>query len=87
MSPSVPVLAPPIGDDDVIDLDGRQVPVFATITRNTAPGTVAGVPMLTLPTPRPSGTLPVGLTLEGSFGDDTALLALGAAAQTALHSS
>jgi len=87
VGPSVPVLAPPVGADDVIELNGRDVPTFATVTRHTAAGTVAGVPMLALPLPRLDGELPVGLTLEGAFGEDAALLALGAAVEAALTGS
>jgi mandelamide amidase len=78
LAPAVPVLPPPVGADDVFELNGREVPTFPTVTRHTAPGSVAGVPMLTLPARRPAGALPVGITLEGAFGGDAALLALGA---------
>jgi Asp-tRNA(Asn)/Glu-tRNA(Gln) amidotransferase A subunit family amidase len=72
------VLPPPLGVDDVVELNGRSEPLFATVTRNTAPGTVAGVPMLTLPAGLAASGLPVGMTLEGRFFGDDALLALGA---------
>ena len=78
IAPNVPVLPPPIGADETIELNGREVPVFQTITRNTAPGTVAGVPMLSVPAGRSQAGLPVGLLLEGRFGDDAELLAAGA---------
>jgi Asp-tRNA(Asn)/Glu-tRNA(Gln) amidotransferase A subunit family amidase len=78
LGPACPVLPPPIGVDDVVELNGRSEPLFATVTRNTAPGTVAGVPMLTLPAGLSASGLPVGMTLEGRFFGDDALLALGA---------
>jgi len=78
IAPSCAVLPPPLGVDDVVQLNGRAEPLFATLTRNTGPGTVAGVPMLTLPAGRGASGLPVGLTLEGRFFGDDALLALGA---------
>lgn len=84
LAPTSPVLAPPIGDDDLIEVDGRTVPTFATIIRNAGPGTVAGVPMLSLPAGRSAAGLPVGLCLEGRFGDDRALLALGEQIEDAL---
>jgi indoleacetamide hydrolase len=77
IGPACPVPPPPIGVDDVVELNGRQEPLFPTVTRNTAPGTVAGVPMLTLPAGLTSTGLPVGMTLEGRFFGDDALLALG----------
>ncbi len=77
-APSCAVLPPPLGDDEVVELNGRSEPLFATVTRNTAPGTVAGVPMLTLPAGLAASGLPVGMTLEGRFLGDDRLLALGA---------
>ncbi len=85
VAPSVPVPAPPIGADDVIDVNGAELPTFPTITRNTAPGTVAGVPMLTLPLGRLPGELPVALTFEGAFGSDVGLLATGERLEQLLH--
>jgi Asp-tRNA(Asn)/Glu-tRNA(Gln) amidotransferase A subunit family amidase len=78
LGPACPVLPPPLGVDDVVELNGRSEPLFATVTRNTAPGSVAGVPMLTLPAGLAASGLPVGMTLEGRFFADDALLALGA---------
>jgi mandelamide amidase len=69
--PTCPVLPPPVGVDDVVALGGRLAPLFPTITRNTGPGSVAGVPAVTIPAGRF-----VGLTLEGRFFDDPRLLAL-----------
>ena len=83
LGPSVPVLPPPIGADEVIEHNGREVPVFPTVTRNTAPGTVAGVPMLTLP----AGAPYTAVTFEAPFHGDTALLALGAAVEEAWASA
>jgi len=77
LAPTVPALAPPIGADEVVELNGREVPVFPTVTRNTAPGTVAGVPMLALPAGRSRTGLHIGLCVEGRFGADAELLALG----------
>ena len=77
VAPSCAVLPPPVGVDDVVDLGGRDEPLFATITRNTAPGTVAGIPMLTLPSGWSASGLPIGMTYEGRFFRDDELLALG----------
>ena len=72
--PTCPVLPPPVGVDDVISLGGRLAPLFPTVTRNTGPGAVAGVPAVTLPEARF-----VGLTLEGAVFDDSRLLAIAQA--------
>ena len=85
VAPAVPVPAPRIGADDVIEVNGAEMPTFPTITRNTAPGTVAGVPMLTLPLGRPPGALPIALTFEGAFGRDAVLLAMGELLEGPLH--
>lgn len=77
VAPSCAVLAPVIGEDETVELNGRDLPVFATVTRNAAPGTVAGVPMLSLPAGRSKSGLPIGMTFEGGFFEDDALLALG----------
>lgn len=77
VAPSCAVLPPAVGNDDVVELNGRDVPVFATVTRNTAPGTVAGVPMLTLPAGVGESGLPIGMTFEAAFFEDAALLSLG----------
>lgn len=78
VAPSCAVLPPRIGEDEFVELNGAEVPVFATVTRNTAPGTVAGVPMLTIPAGRSRTGLPIGMTFEGGFFADDALLSLGA---------
>ncbi|HEY5852743.1 MAG TPA: amidase family protein [Aldersonia sp.] len=77
IAPTVHVLPPLIGRDDTIDVNGRPQPVFATVTRNTAPGSVAGVPMLSIPGRFTPEGLSVGLCLEGRFFEDQHLLAVG----------
>jgi mandelamide amidase len=77
LMPACPVLPPPLDVDEVVALNGRLEPLFPTVTRNTGPGSTAGVPMLTLPAGSAASGLPVGLTLEGGFFEDPRLLALG----------
>ncbi|SDO87076.1 mandelamide amidase [Klenkia soli] len=74
--PTVPLLAPPLGDDDTTDLDGEQVPVFGTSIQNTGPGSTAGLPAVSLPCGTAPGGLPVGLSLETLPGQDAQLLAV-----------
>lgn len=86
IGPTATVLPPPIGDDPLIDVDGELRPTFATIIRNAGPGSVAGVPMLSLPAGRSENGLPVGVCLEGlPFADDR-LLAVGQALEDVLPS-
>jgi mandelamide amidase len=85
LMPACPVLPPPLDVDEVVALNGRLEPLFPTVTRNTGPGSTAGVPMLTLPAGSAASGLPVGMTLEGGFFGDARLLALGAAVEGLLR--
>jgi indoleacetamide hydrolase len=79
--PTVALPAPPVGDDETTELDGRQVPVFLTTIRNTGPGSTAGMPSISLPAGTTAAGLPIGLSLEALPGDDRALLATAAAVE------
>jgi mandelamide amidase len=74
--PTVPLPAPPIGDDDTTEVDGEQVPVFLTTISNTGPGSTAGMPAISLPAGRAESGLPIGISLEAFSGDDDLLLAV-----------
>jgi Asp-tRNA(Asn)/Glu-tRNA(Gln) amidotransferase A subunit family amidase len=76
--PTVPAVAPPLGQDDVIVIGGKEFPLFPTTIRNTGPGSLAGVPGITLPLPVGQGKLPVGLAFDGPSGSDRRLLAIAA---------
>jgi mandelamide amidase len=80
--PAVPVVAPRIGDD-FVDLGGEPVSVFAALTRNSWPASVADLPSLSLPAPVDAG-LPVGLQVDGPSGTDERVLAIGLAIEEAL---
>ncbi|MGD9526658.1 amidase family protein [Pseudonocardia sp.] len=82
--PTVPLPAPPLGDDDMTELNGATVPVFLTSIRNTAPGSTAGMPSISLPGGVTSAGLPVGISLEGLPGQDAALLAVAAVVERVL---
>ncbi|CCH31224.1 amidase family protein [Actinosynnema sp. NPDC047251] len=85
LGPTAPVLPPLLGEDEVITHNGQQVPVFPTVTRNVGPGTVAGLPMLSLPAGRSRTGLPVGVCLEAHPFGDTRLLRVAEAVQDALR--
>lgn len=84
--PTTILPARPIGQDTTVDLNGAQVNIFLTYIRNTDPGSVAGIPGLSLPSGLTSDGLPVGLELDGPAGSDRALLAIGLAIERALGS-
>lgn len=82
--PTVPVTAPPIGQDDTLHIEGQDLPLFPTTIRNTGPGSLAGIPGISLPLPVATGQLPVGLALDASAGADAALLGLAATVERVL---
>ena len=83
--PTVPLPAPPLGDDDTTELNGKQVPVFLTTIRNTGPGSSAGMPAISLPAGATQAGLPIGISLEALPGDDSALLAAACQVEAALR--
>ncbi|PQZ93599.1 amidase [Arthrobacter sp. MYb227] len=87
--PSIPALPSLIGQDELIVHQGEQVPLFPLFTRHVGPGTVLGVPSVSLPVglvdvaanlPR----LPVGINLQGFAHRDPELLAIAARVEALL---
>lgn len=76
--PTVPLTARPIASTlDTVELNGQQVPTFATYIRNTDPGSSAGIPGLSIPAGLSSEGLPIGVEIEAPEGSDARLLAIG----------
>ncbi len=82
--PTTPLPAAKIGEDETTLLNGAAVPTFPTFIRNTDPGSVAGVPTLSLPAGITKAGLPVGLELDGPEGNDYQVLAVGCAIEAVL---
>jgi indoleacetamide hydrolase len=82
--PTTPLPACKIGDDDTTMLNGAAVPTFFTFIRNTSPGSVAGIPGLSLAAGLTPAGLPVGMELDGPEGSDRRLLAIGLALEAIL---
>jgi len=82
--PTTPLPAAPIGEDETVALAGERVPTFFTFIRNTSPGSVAGVPGISLPAALTALGLPLGIELDGPAGDDARLLAVAAAVDSVL---
>ncbi len=72
------------GSDDTVPLNGARVPTFATFTRNTDPGSNAGIPGISLPAGFSSEKLPIGIELDGPVGTDRRLLAIAGAVEAVL---
>jgi Asp-tRNA(Asn)/Glu-tRNA(Gln) amidotransferase A subunit family amidase len=83
--PTVALLPPPLGDDDTTRHNGRPVPVFDMSIRNTGPGSVAGIPAVSIPSGRTETGVPIGLSLEGAAGTDRRLLGLAGAVASLLN--
>jgi indoleacetamide hydrolase len=82
--PTTPLPAAPIGDDETVLMNGERVPTFFTFIRNTSPGSVAGIPGISLPAAMTAAGLPLGIELDGGENDDARLLAIAAAIERTL---
>jgi indoleacetamide hydrolase len=82
--PTTPLPAAPIGDDETVLMNGERVPTFFTFIRNTSPGSVAGIPGISLPAAMTAAGLPLGIELDGGENDDARLLAIAAAVERVL---
>jgi len=82
--PTTPLPAAPIGDDETVLLNGERVPTFPTFIRNTSPGSVAGIPGISIPAAQTSAGLPLGLELDAAEGADARLLAVAMALEQVL---
>ena len=82
--PTTILPAAPIGDDDMTELNGEQVPTFPTFIHNTDPGSIAGIPGISIPAGVTSTGLPVGIEIDGPAGSDRHLLAVAALLESAM---
>jgi mandelamide amidase len=82
--PTTPLPAAPIGEDETVLLNGERVPTFFTFIRNCSPGSVAGLPGISLPAALTASGLPLGLELDADTGDDARLLGIALAIEGVL---
>jgi mandelamide amidase len=82
--PTTPMPPATIGEEDTVLVNGTAVPTFFTYIRNTSPGSVAGIPGLSLPAGMTKAGLPVGIEIDGPEGSDQQVLAIGLALETIL---
>lgn len=82
--PTTPIPARPVGQNETVELNGRQVPTFPTYIRNTDLTSNVGVPGISLPCPVGEG-LPVGLELDGIRDLDRRLLAIAHAVEAVMN--
>jgi indoleacetamide hydrolase len=79
--PTTPLPAALIGEDDTVMFCGVATPTFPIFTRNVGPGSVAGLPGISVPMGCNAAGLPLGIALDGPAGSDRRLLALAMAVQ------
>ncbi len=82
--PTTPAPAVKIGEDETFMLNGKALPTFATFIRNTSPGSVGGIPGISLPVGMTKAGLPVGMELSGPQASDLELLAIVSALEPLL---
>jgi len=79
--PTTPLPARPIGQDQTVELNGRQVSTLLTYIRHTDPGSNAGIPGVSVPIGLTGNGLPVGIELDAPAGSDRRLLAIAIAVE------
>lgn len=83
--PTTPLPAAPLqGSDEMVELNGEQVPTFPTYIRNTDPTSNAGLPSLAMSAGLTTAGLPVSLQLDGLANSDRKLLQIGIAIEQLL---
>jgi len=85
--PTTPLPAPLVGHDDFIELNGERVPTALILARNTEPGSIAGIPGISVPIGLTPSGLPVGLALDASPGNDRQVMSIGVALEELLAPS
>jgi Asp-tRNA(Asn)/Glu-tRNA(Gln) amidotransferase A subunit family amidase len=73
--PTLPILAPRFGQDEV-PVGNLRVPVRSAMLRNTQLFNMTGHPAISLPMRMPDGTLPAGAQLVGRLDHTSTLLAI-----------
>ncbi len=76
-----------IGEDETVELAGETVPAFPTFIHNTDPGSIAGIPGISVPAGLTADGLPIGIALDGPAGSDRRLLAVARALEADLPSA
>lgn len=82
--PTTLTQAVPIGQDEHIEVNGKQIPTFQAYARNSDPGANARVPSLSMPIAMTDEGMPVGMSIDAKRGNDKRLLAVSTAVKTLL---
>lgn len=83
--PTTPLVARPIAtSDEVVTINGQEIPTFPAYIRSTDPGSNAGIPGLSIPAGESGDGLPVGIEIDGPENSDLRLLSIGLAIEELL---
>jgi mandelamide amidase len=82
--PTTRTSAPRIGQEEFVDIGGRQIDFTRAIAGNIAPGSTAGLPGLVLPIGLDTDGLPLSLEFDGAVGSDRSLLGIAVALEQTL---
>lgn len=82
--PTTPLPAARIGEDETVMLNGVAVPTFPSFIRNCSPGSVAGIPGISVPAAMTKSGLPLGIELNAPEGADAQLLAVARSVEAVL---
>ena len=75
--PTTILPARPIGEsDEFVVVNGVKLPTFPAYIHNTDPGSIAGIPGISIPAGRTSTGLPVAMAIDGPENSDRDLLSL-----------
>jgi len=74
--PTCCMTAPPVGEDETVEHNGRRVPTFSALIRNCEPSSNAGTPSISIPIGASAASLPIGAMIETRAGQDQRLLSI-----------
>jgi aspartyl-tRNA(Asn)/glutamyl-tRNA(Gln) amidotransferase subunit A len=83
VTPCTPLAAPMVGTADIVWPDGMAEMIVAALPRLTVPGNVTGLPALSMPVGFDGAGLPLGMQVMGRPFDETTVLRVGQAYETA----
>jgi len=81
LSPSLPFVAPPIGETQVVIAGDRPEPMMASVNQFTGIASLAGLPAISIPCGFSPEGLPIGLQMVARPFEEATLLRLGEAYQ------
>ncbi len=82
--PTTKLTARPLGQDETVDINGREVSTFQAYVHNTDPSSNAGIPGVSVPMGMTEDGLPMGLEFDGPENNDGNILQIAGIFQQAV---